>query len=352
MKYALIGCGRIAANHIAAALNCGFDIVALCDIDSRAAQRLIDIFSLKQTRIYNDHQHLLDIESVDVVSIATPSGSHAKIAIDCCKHNVNVIIEKPVALSLKDANSICEAVEKNGVKATVCHQNRFNKAVAKSMELVRSGMLGDIYCVSANVLWNRGPEYYAQSSWRGTWEQDGGVLMNQGIHNIDLLRWFSGSKVKAVSAMISNKLHPYIQVEDIGVAVLEFQNGCLGTVNCTSNVFPQNLEETLYILGSRGTIKLGGKSVNKIEVLNVEGELNAATIMEEYSNTPPNIYGYGHTPLFENFKTSIIDGKEPFLSIYDAIESLELVLGIYKSANEKTIVDFPLRDYSTLNMKR
>ena len=352
INYALIGCGRISPNHIVAAVNCGFNIVALCDTDRLVAQQLMDKFSLKQTRIYDDYRQMIDSSDIDVVSIATPSGSHAEIAIECCKRHVNVIVEKPIALSISDAQKIYTAALHNGVKATVCHQNRYNKAVKKSMELVESGMIGELYCVSANVLWSRDFNYYAQSPWRGTWDQDGGVLMNQGIHNIDLLRWFAGSSVKSVSARISNALHPYIQAEDIGVAVLDFKNGCLGTINCTSNVFPKNLEETLYLLGSKGTIKLGGKSVNKIEVMDVDSEINTATIMEDYSNNPPNIYGYGHTPLFKDFKNSIIFDNEPYISVLDAAESLELVLGIYKSAIENNTVDFPIADFSTTDMKR
>ena len=207
MKYALIGCGRISLNHVAAAINSGFNIVALCDVNISAAQNLKEKFSLNETRIYDNYSKMISIEEIDIISIATPSGSNAEIAIECCERKINSIIEKPIALSLSDALNIKNAATANNVKATVCHQNRYNKAVSKAMEIVKSGALGSIYCTCANVLWNRGYEYYSQNSWRGTWEQDGGVLMNQGIHNIDLLKWFGGGKVQSVSSMISNYMH-------------------------------------------------------------------------------------------------------------------------------------------------
>lgn len=351
LNYALIGCGRISLNHIAAALRCGFNIIALCDVNIKAAQKLKEQFDLKMAKIYDDYCHMIAVESIDVVSIATHSGCHAEIAVKCCEAKINVIIEKPIALSLYDAMEVNRAATKSGVLATVCHQNRYNKAVTKAKELVDSGALGALYCVSANVLWNRGETYYSQSEWRGTWAQDGGVLMNQGIHNIDLLRWFVGEKIDYISSMISNAQHPYIEVEDIGVAILRFSNGCLGTINCTSNVFPTNLEETIYILGSKGTIKLGGKSVNKIEELRVDGLQNAEAVIEEFSNIPPNVYGYGHFPLFENFRNAILGKEKLYIQLYDAIESLELVLGIYKSAQEKNDVNFPIGEFSTLDMK-
>jgi len=351
MKYALIGCGRISLNHVAAALNCGFKVVALCDVDISAANHLKEKFSLKGTKVYADYQRMIDIEEIDIISIATPSGSHSEIAVKCCEQKINIIIEKPIALSLSDAINIKKAAIKNNVKATVCHQNRYNKAVYKAMQIIESGALGSIYCISANVLWNRSHEYYLQNPWRGTWEQDGGVLMNQGIHNIDLLKWFAGSEIRTVSSMISNFLHPYIQVEDIGIAIIRFANGCLGTINCTSNVYKTNLEETLYIMGSKGTIKLGGKSVNKIEVLNVEGVQDVEHIINEFSNDPPNIYGYGHSPLFKDFENAIIKKEEPFIKLQDAIESLELVLGIYKSAKDDNMVNFPIDNFSTLEMR-
>lgn len=350
-SYAIIGCGRISPNHIAAALNCGFKIVALCDKDVSAADRIISKYHLGSVAKYSEYTAMLKEQKIDIVSIATPSGSHAEIAIACCENGIHTIIEKPVALSIHDALLIQQASQKSGVNVTVCHQNRYNPAVVKAMEFVRSGLLGTVYCVNANVLWNRGRDYYESALWRGTWEHDGGVLMNQGIHNIDLMRWFAGGTVKCVAAFIKNVAHPYIETEDLGSAIIKFDNGCIGTVNCTSNIYPANLEESLYILGSAGTIKLSGKSVNTIEVLSVDGLQNPDQIKESSGTNPPNVYGYGHTPLFEDFATSITDGVPPYIALQEAIDSLELVLGIYKASKENCVVDFPVVDFSTIEMK-
>lgn len=350
-SYAIIGCGRISPNHVAAALNCGFKIVALCDEDATAADRILSKFHLGLVAKYSDYTTMLKEQKIDVVSIATPSGNHAEIATACCENGIHTVIEKPVALSIHDALLIQQASQKSGVNVTVCHQNRYNPAVVKAMEFVRSGLLGTVYCVNANVLWSRGSDYYESATWRGTWEYDGGVLMNQGIHNIDLMRWFAGGKVECAAAFIKNAVHPYIEVEDFGSAIVRFDNGCIGTINCTSNIYPANLEESLYILGSAGTIKLSGKSVNKIEVLSVEGLQNLDQIKESYGTNPPNVYGYGHTPLFQNFAESITNGVPPYITLQEAIDSLELVLGIYKASKENCVVDFPVVDFSTIEMK-
>ena len=351
LNYAIIGCGRISPNHIAAALNCGFRIVALCDTDAAAMDRLRAEFGLISANCYGDCAAMLERERLDLVSIATPSGSHAEIAIACCEHGVHTIIEKPVALSMRDARRIQRAASERGVKVTVCHQNRYNPAVAKAMEIVRSGSMGKVYCVSANILWSRDREYYARAAWRGTWRDDGGVLMNQGIHNIDLMRWFSGGRVRSVAAFITNATHPYIEVEDTGSAAVRFDNGCVGTINCTSSIYPSNLEESLYIMGKSGTIKLGGKSVNRIEALSVAGLRHAEQIMEAASTELRNIYGSGHTPLFSGFADAIVRDTPPEIPLEETIRSLELVLGIYRSAKENRTVDFPVNDFATTEMK-
>lgn len=350
-SYAIIGCGRISPNHVTAALNCGFKIVALCDKDESAVSHILSKFHLGSVEKYSDYTAMLKEQKIDVVSIATPSGSHAEIAIACCENGIHTIIEKPVALSIHDALLIQQASQKSGVNITVCHQNRYNPAVIKAMEFVRSGLLGMVYCVNANVLWNRGRDYYESAFWRGTWEHDGGVLMNQGIHNIDLMRWFAGGKVECAAAFIKNAAHPYIETEDLGSAIIKFDNGCIGTVNCTSNIYPANLEESLYILGSAGTIKLSGKSANKIEILSVDGLQNPDQIKESYSTNPPDVYGYGHTPLFKDFAMSITNGVSSHIAFQEALDSLELVLGMYKASKENCVVNFPVVDFSTIEMK-
>ena len=352
LKYALIGCGRIAINHIVAAHNSKCCIVGLCDISPQAMKKLAIKANLPPSVLFfTDYKELIEKCKPDVVSIATPSGLHASIATYCCEHRVHTIIEKPVALSLKDAYAIQEASQKGNVKVTVCHQNRYNLAVKAAYRLVSEKKLGDVYSIIANILWNRDKSYYQLSSWRGTWELDGGVLMNQGIHNIDLLRWLSGGSINSVASFIDNIHHPEINTEDIGTAIVKFDNHCIGTINCTSNVYPTNLEETLYILGTKGTIKLGGKSVNNIDHLAVDGISETENIITENSIEPPNIYGYGHTPLFRDFIASIINDGSHYISLQEGIKSLELVLGIYKAAHDNKITFFPYGEFSTLKME-
>ncbi len=352
LKYALIGCGRIALNHIVAAQNANCCIVGLCDICPQHMEELAQRANLPSSVLFfTDYKELIEKCRPDVVSIATPSGFHASIATYCCENKIHTIVEKPVALSLKEAYAIQEVALKRNVKVTVCHQNRYNKAVKAAYQLVCEEKLGDVYSIIANVLWNRDKAYYQLSNWRGTWEMDGGVLMNQGIHNIDLLRWFAGGTINSVASFIDNIHHPEIYTEDIGVAIVKFDNNCIGTINCTSNVYPANLEETLYILGTKGTIKLGGKSVNNIDCLEVAGVGDAKRIIMENSIEPPNIYGYGHTPLFQDFISSIINDDSPYISIQEGIRSIELVLGIYKAARDNEKIAFPYGEFSTLEMK-
>ena len=189
MKYALIGCGRISPNHISAALNSKLDIVALCDLDDKKARKLVEDFNLPPTvKIYNDYKEMLKNEKIDLIGIATESGNHASIAFDCIKNKVNLIIEKPIALSLDDADEIIRLAREYNVKVSACHQNRFNKSIQKIREAVEQNRFGKLFHGTAHIRWNRGKDYYTQAPWRGTWDQDGGALMNQCInarHSLD-----------------------------------------------------------------------------------------------------------------------------------------------------------------------
>ena len=262
MKYALIGCGRISPNHIEAAKNNKLDFVAMCDINSETMQERSDQFGLESVRKYKDYTELLASEKPQLVAIATESGKHAPIALDCIAAGCNVIIEKPIALSIADADAIIEAAKEKGVIVCANHQNRFNKSIQYIRKALEDGRFGKLSHGAAHVRWNRGESYYKQAPWRGTWAQDGGCLMNQCIHNIDLLRWMLGDEVEEVMAYTDQLEHPYLEAEDLGMAIVKFKNGSYGLIEGTTNVYPKNLEETLYIFGSNGTIKAGGTSDN------------------------------------------------------------------------------------------
>ena len=353
MKYALIGCGRISPNHIAAAKQNNLEIVALCDVvEGNMVEKILKFDLPDSVRCYTDYREMLEKEQPELVAIATESGKHAAIALECIEKGCNLIIEKPIALSLKDADTIIALAEEKGVKVCACHQNRFNKSIQKIREAVDKRRFGKMFYGTAHIRWNRGWEYYSRAKWRGTWEQDGGALMNQCIHNIDLLRWMMGDDVIEVVAMTDKLNHDYIEAEDFGIALIRFTNGSYGIVEGTTDIYPQNLEETLYLFGEKGTVKAGGHSVNIIEEWRFADCLDdPEEIKAKFHENPPNVYGYGHTPLYADVIDAIQSGRKPLVDAEAGRRALELVLAIYKSANEGTGVKLPMSDCSTMEFE-
>ena len=356
MKYALIGCGRISPNHIEAAKNNNLNFVAMCDIQSDVMKEKSDRFELNNVKQYTDYKELLKKEKPELVAIATESGKHASIALDCIAADCNVIIEKPIALSLADAEAIIKAGHEAGVVVCANHQNRFNKSVQYIRKALESGRFGKLSHGAAHVRWNRGQSYYSQATWRGTWAQDGGCLMNQCIHNIDLLRWMmgfncdEGNDIEEVMAYTDQLQHPYLEAEDLGLALVKFTNGAYGLIEGTTNVYPKNLEETLYIFGEKGTVKAGGTSDNIIEEWRFEDNLDTPEeVKKHFSENPPNIYGFGHTPLYTDVIDAIENHRHPLVDGEAGKRALELVLAIYKSAAEHRPVKLPLEYCSTLD---
>lgn len=353
LKYALIGCGRISPNHIAAAIDNNMEIIALCDLDIKKVENTIKKYNLSDNvKKYANYQDLLFNEKPDLVAIATESGNHALIAIDCINAGCNIIIEKPIALSLKDADKIIELSNIKNIKVSACHQNRFNKSIQKIREALENNRFGKLFYGTAHVRWNRGKEYYKQAPWRGTWKHDGGALMNQCIHNIDLLRWMMGDEITEVVGFTENQNHPFIETEDFGIALIKFANGSYGVIEGTTNVYPSNLEETLYLFGEKGTVKAGGKSVNIIEEWRFADSIDTSDeVKAKYSENPPSIYGFGHSPLYKDMMEAIINNREPYVTAADGRRALELVLAIYKSAQSGKSVALPLYDISSMDFK-
>ena len=350
MKYALIGCGRISPNHIEAAKNNNLNFVAMCDIIPETMEEKSDKFGLGDVRRYTDYKELLEKEKPELAAIATESGKHAQIALDCISAGCHVIIEKPIALSIAYANAIIAAGKEKGVVVCANHQNRFNKSVQYMRKALEEGRFGRLSHGAAHVRWNRGKDYYKQAPWRGTWAQDGGCLMNQCIHNIDLLRWMMGDDIVEVMAYTDQIEHPYLEAEDLGMALVKFKNGSYGLIEGTTNVFPKNLEETLYIFGEKGTAKAAGTSDNIIEEwVFADGLDNPEEVKREFSENPPNIYGFGHTPLYADVIEAIQTGRKPLVDGEAGKRALELVLAIYKSAAEHRPVTLPLDQCSTLD---
>lgn len=352
MKYALIGCGRISPNHIVAAKSNHLEFVGLCDIDRKMMEDKVAKFQLQDIPQYSDYKEMLNNKKPDLVAIATESGKHAAIALDCIQHGCNLVIEKPIALSLEDADAIIEASKEKGVKVCASHQNRFNKSIQKIREALERNRFGRMFYGTAHIRWCRDWEYYSRAKWRGTWEQDGGALMNQCIHNIDLLRWMMGDEVEEVIGMTDRLHHPYIEAEDLGIALIKFKNGAYGIIEGTTDIYPKNLEETLYLFGEKGTVKAGGQSVNRIEEWRFSDALDIPEdVINEFKEDPPNVYGFGHTPLYADVIDAIKNDREPYVNAEAGKRALELVLAIYKSAAEGKAVRLPLGKCSTMDFR-
>lgn len=351
MRYALIGCGRISPNHIMAAINNNLEIVAICDIDKDTMRDKVAKFKLiSSINMYTDYREMLKNEKPELVAIATESGKHATIALDCLDAGANVIIEKPIALSLSDADAIIEKADKLGLKVCANHQNRFNKSIMKIRDSVEMNRFGKMLYGTAHIRWTRDHEYYDRASWRGTWAQDGGALMNQCIHNIDLLRWMLGDEIDTVYGMTDRLKHDYIEAEDLGIALIKFKNGSYGIIEGTTNVYPKNLEETLYLFGEKGTVKAGGNSVNVIEEWHFSDMLDdSEEVKKEFGENPPNVYGYGHTPLYADVIDAIKNNRQPLIDGRAGKRALEVVLAIYQSAATGQPVKLPMDNCSTMD---
>ena len=339
-----LGTGRISPHHFAAvkALPEDIKIVAACDLEPEKIPNDVPR--------YIDYRMMIDEVKPDLVAIATDSGSHAKIGLYCLSKGAHCIIEKPLALSIEDADLLIKASEKHNRVLAVCHQNRFNKSVRKVREAYVSGRFGRLSHIAAHVRWNRGDNYYEQAPWRGKWSTDGGCLMNQCIHNLDLLQWFLGD-IEEVTAYTSNRQHAVMEGEDVGIALLKAKDGTLGLFEGTVNVYPKNLEETLYIFGEAGTVKIAGTSVNLIDEWNFRDGLDDSyTVKEEYKENPTSVYGFGHTPFYIDVVDAIKNGRRPDICGKEGKKAMELVLAIYKSSLTGVPVKLPLEKFSTIDM--
>ena len=298
-------------------------------------------------RRYTSYRDLLAAEKPTLVSIATESGIHAEIALACIDAGVNIIIEKPMAMSMADAEEIIRRSEQAGVKVSACHQNRFNVAVRQTRKALEEGRFGQISHGSVHVRWNRNRDYYDQAPWRGTWAQDGGCLMNQCIHGIDLLRWMMGDEVDEIYGVTRQQFHDYLECEDIGMAVVKFKNGAIGTIEGTTNVYPKNLEETLYLFGETGTVKLGGTSTNNIDVWDFADANEADEENRGLQEATSNVYGNGHTSLFSDMIEAIEQDRPPYVDAVAGRNALEMILAIYQSAATGKPVKLPLGDVAS-----
>lgn len=336
MNFAIVGCGHIAKKHAEAIQNIeGAKLVAVFDKVATSMQYYVEKYGAKP---YQNLHELLEDDTVHIINICTPSGYHAQITVEAARAKKHVIVEKPMALTIEDANIMINICKEKGVKLAVVHPNRFRPAVQEFRKLMDEGRLGKISHANATVRWNRNAAYYAQAPWRGKKDLDGGVLMNQAIHNIDLLVWLMG-EVKEVYSMGATRLRN-IEAEDVSIGAVRFKNGALGVVEAATTIYPKNLEESLSIFGESGTVKIGGVNANQFTHLNVASfdEETTSAIMEKIKADP--IGKPGHQCIIEDMIEAIQKDCTPVVSGEDGKCALQFVLAFYQSAetNQKVVI--------------
>lgn len=339
LKFALVGCGRIAKRHaeiLGEGQIDGAELAAVCDIEPDRAAAFGERHGVPHFTDYHEMMRTLG-DGVDVVSILTPSGLHARHTIGLAAYGKHIVVEKPMALTLADADDMILACDRAGVKLFVVKQNRFNLPVQKLREAVEAERFGKLVLGTVRVRWCRPQAYYDQDAWRGTWEFDGGVFANQASHHVDLLEWMMGP-VESVVAKASTALVD-IETEDTGVVLLRFANGALGVIEATTATRPKDLEGSISILGETGTVEIGGFAVNEMRVWNfTEPEPGDAEVMGRYRENPPNVYGFGHTRYLQHVVDCLHNDTAALVDGLEGRRSLELLSAIYESIEKEAEV--------------
>ena len=342
----LVGCGAISKKHISAVLENSEKIRlnGVCDVDSDRAKQVAESYAEKtgagKPGIYTDISAALDELRPDICAVATSSSYHAPLALRALESGCHVVLEKPMALSTRDAEALVTAAERANRNLAVCYITRYAPHVRKVKRYINERRFGRILHVSANVYWNRGNDYYQQASWRGTWDKDGGTLMNQCTHAVDLQQWFLGSDVKKIHGVTRRYLRP-IESEDFGSAILECENGAIGTITGTVDVFPKNLSAELGIYGEKGTVVFGGTHMNDVSSWRFADE-------DEYTADEEGLTG--HAALYADMIHAIETGEELLVDGMEGKKSLDIVLGIYASMRKGAAVEAPF-DFDQIEMR-
>lgn len=325
---AIVGCGRIAPRHFDVLRQLdGVQLVAVCDVKEDRARKAADSLGVPP---YTDYMEMVTRERPSIVSILTESGSHAAIGRDVAPYVKALIIEKPMALTLEEADELIESCERSGTRLFVVKQNRYNPAVIHLRRALEAGRFGKLVMGTTRVRWCRDQNYYDQDSWRGTWRWDGGVFTNQASHHIDLLQWMLGP-VHSVMAYTATRLVK-IETEDTGAAIIKFASGALGVIEATTATRPKDLEGSLSVLGERGSVVIGGFAVNRIDTWNFKEPLPDDAIIMDSSVTPPNVYGFGHLGFYKDAMDALRTGRRAMLDGLEGRKSLELINALYESA--------------------
>lgn len=341
IKFAIIGCGRISHRHLELLSKNqiqGAELVAVCDIKPERAQAAGEKFNVP---FFTTFEALLKSVDFHVASILTPSGMHPEHAIAFLNAGKHVVVEKPMALRMTDADAMVEVAKKNNRELFVVKQNRYNVPVTKLSEALKANRFGRLLMATVRVRWCREQKYYDQDSWRGTWEMDGGVFTNQASHHVDLLNWVMGGDIESVYAQ-SDTFLVKTETEDTGVAIVRYKNGGIGIIEATTAVRPKDLEGSVSLMGSEGSVEIAGFAVNEIKHWNFKTPLPAdAEIREKFSVNPPNVYGYGHQAYLQDVVRCLTGEIKNPVDGTEGRKSLELINAIYESIETKMPVHFP-----------
>jgi UDP-N-acetyl-2-amino-2-deoxyglucuronate dehydrogenase len=330
IKVALVVCGRIAERH-ASILGerqvAGICLGAVCDLTYEKARRIGQKYDVPA---YDDMHMMAQQQDIDIFAVLTPSGMHARHVLELVQYKKHIIVEKPMALTLQQADKMIHGCDQAGVRLFVVKQNRFNLPVQKLREAMEAGRFGKLVMGTVRVRWCRRQDYYDQDDWRGTWAYDGGVLANQASHHIDLLEWMMGDVrtifAKATTALVN------IECEDTAVVVLTFQSGALGIIEATTATRPKDTEGSISILGEKGMVEIGGFAVNEMRIWQFEDSSEEdRVVLEKFSTNPPNVYGFGHTVYYRQVVDCIRSGAPQLVDGLEGRRSLELITAIYES---------------------
>lgn len=332
LGFALVGCGRIAQRYsdiFASDYLANARLVAVSDTAQARAEKLAQRHKVPA---YTDFHRMMEEQrdQIDVVCILTESGLHAKHAVGLAPYGKHLIVEKPMALTLEDADRMIAACDAAGIKLFIVKQNRYNLPVRKLREALDEGRFGKLVMGTTRVRWCRRQDYYDQDKWRGTWAQDGGVFANQASHHVDLLQWCLG-RPTSVFARGRTALAK-IETEDTGAAIITFSNGALGLVEATTATRPVDLEGSLSIMGEKGTVEIGGFAANEIRTWRFEEKLpQDEEVVTRFRENPPNVYGFGHIAYLEHVIDAVMNGAPSLVDGLEGRKSLELVTAIYES---------------------
>lgn len=329
IKVSFLGCGRIFEKHYSAIKSNSrfFEIDSVCDVNISKIEKKIKLPKLKK---FNNINNFLNNTNSDLYVILTPSGFHAEHIKKILRKKNNILVEKPVAINYGQSQQLIKFLaNKRNKNVFVVKQNRYNPAIVELKKTIREKKLGKIFLSTIRLRWNRNHKYFSQDSWRGTWKYDGGVLANQASHHIDLLQWMNGEIINLTA--YGTKVTRNIKATDTVVCVLEFKNGTKGIIEATTATYPKNLEGSLSILGTKGTVVVGGFAVSKLDVWEQFGLREKSKFYKRKFKNNSDIYGHGHKKLYQEINNFFRNKKYDLPDIFEAIKSVKIFDKIYAS---------------------